>query len=181
MRWLAGIAGLVLVGVLMAASVFAAPPSVADQRAVATRLEAVVPLVEELGVGIWLDDRDCRMLMFDLDERYADPPTGPCAMDDNPFTPEARATFDRLAAAVAGTVPGARVRIVSVAEDFTDAADGAGPTRRYVTFEVAPQVLGAFDSPVDTWRWTWSEDPRSGEPGNLSDHWSFHAARRNEG
>lgn len=181
MRWLAGIVALALVGVVMAASLRAVRPSAADQQAAASRLEAAVSLVTETGVGIWLDDRDCRMLLLDLDESYADPAGGACAMDNQPFTVEAQATFDRLAAAVAGAVPGARVRIVSVSEDDTDVATGAGLKRRSVTFEVAPQVLGAFDSPLDTWQWTWSEDPRTGEAGNLSDHWSFIERRRNEG
>jgi hypothetical protein len=101
-------------------------------------------------------------------------------MDGGPFTPAARATFDRVAAAVAGAVPGGRVRIISVAEDFTDAA-GGGPVRRSVTFEVAPQVLSAFDSPLDAWEWTWSESPRPGETGNVADHWRFTERRRNEG
>lgn len=122
-----------------------------------------------------------RMLMLDLAERYAEPVGGTCAIDDRPFTPQARTTFDRLADAVAGVVPRARVRMVSLAEDHSDAADDPGAVRRSVTFEVAPQVLGAFDSPLDTWQWTWSADPRPGEAGNLSDHWSFFERRRNEG
>ena len=184
MRWLAGIVGLalalVLVGVLLAASLREGPPSPIDQLTVANRLEPVAQLIGDLGAGIWLDDRDCRMLMLDLDETYADPQAGSCAMDRKPFTPGARAAFDRVAGAVAGVVPGGRVRIVSVAEDHTDAAD-AGPVRRSITFAVAPQVLGTFDSPVDTWEWTWSEDPRPGETGNLSDHWSLAERLRNDG
>jgi hypothetical protein len=70
--------------------------------------------------------------------------------------------------------------MVSVAEDHTDAA-GGGPVRQSVTFEVAPQVLGAFDSPLDAWEWTWSEDPRPREAGNLSNHWRFTERRRNDG
>jgi hypothetical protein len=177
MRWLAGIVGLLLGCVVLAASLQGGPPSTAGQRAVASRLEPVALLIADLGVGMWLDDRDCRMLMLDLDESSADPQS--CAMDGRAFTPAARATFDRVAAAVAGAVPEGRVRIVSVAEDFTDAADG-GPVRRSVTFEVAPQLLGAFDSPLDTWEWTWSENPRPGETGNLSDHWRFTERPRNE-
>ena len=178
MRWLVGMVVLVLVGVLLATSLLTAHPPTADQQAIATRLEAVVPLVEELGIGIWLDDRDCRALMLELDETYADPAA--CAFGRGAFTPEARAGFDRLAAAVAGIVPGGRVRLVDVALDHSDVADG-GAVRRTVTFRVAPQVLGRFDSPLDEWRWSWSEDPRPGELGNLSDHWSFFAIRRNEG
>lgn len=180
MRWLVGMVVLVLVGVLLATSLLTAPPPTADQQAIATRLEAVAPLVEELGIGIWINDPDCRSLMLDLDERFADPPHGPCAFDERPFTPEVRAAFDRIAAAVAGVVPGARVRVVQIAEDYSDVADG-GTVRRFITFSVAPQVLGRFDSPLDEWRWSWSEDPRPGERGNLSDHWSFFAIRRNEG
>ncbi len=182
MRWLAKIVGLTLVitlvTVMLAASLREGPPSPVDQQAVANRLEPVSLLIADLGVGIWLDDRDCRTLMLDLDGEHADPQS--CAMDGRPFTPGARAAFDRVAGAVAGVVPGGRVRIVSVAKDHTEAADG-GPVRRSVTFEVAPQVLGAFDSPVDTWEWTWSEDPRPGETGNLSDHWRFTERRRNDG
>jgi len=49
-------------------------------------------------------------------------------------------------------------------------------------FEAAiRRVLGTFDSPLDTWEWTWSEDPRPGETGNLSDHWRFTERRRNDG
>ena len=180
MRWLVGMVVLVLVGVLLATSLLTAPPPTADQQAIAMRLEAVAPHVEELGIGIWIDDPDCRSLMLDLDERFADPPQGPCAFDRRPFTPEARAAFDRVAAAVAGIVPGARVRMVEVAEDHSDVADG-GAVRRIITFSVAPQVLGRFDSPLEEWRWSWSEDPRPGERGNLSDHWSFFSIRRNEG
>ena len=182
MRWLVVIVGLVLVlgGMVLAASLREGPPSPIDQQTVATRLEPAALLVADLGVGIWLDDRDCRMLMLDLVETYADPQARECAMDATPFTPGARAAFDRVAGAVAGVVPGGRIRIVSAAEDHTDAADG-GPVRRSITFEVAPQVLGTFDSPVDTWEWTWSEDPRPGETGNLSEHWSFTERRRNEG
>lgn len=181
MRWLLGIVGLVLVGALVAALLRAGPPSAADQQEIVISLEAVIPLVTESGVGMWIDDRDCRMLLLDLDEIYADPAGGTCAMGNLPFTPEARAIFDRLSVAVAGAVPGARVRIVSVAEDYTDVVNGAGAVRRIVSFEVAPQVLGAIDSPVDTWHWTWSESPQPGEPGNLSDHWSFGAGPRNDG
>ena len=162
MRWLAWIVALALVGVVMTAALRAAPPSAADQQAAAARLETAVTLVTETGIGIWLDDRDCRMLLLDLDQSYADPAGGACATDHKPFTPGAQATFDRLAAAVTGAVRGALVRIVSVSEDFTDVATGAAPARRSITFEVAPQVLGAFDSPLETWQWTWSEDPRPG-------------------
>jgi len=181
MRWLAGMVALALVGVAIAASLRAAPPPIADQQAIAARLAAAIPLVTEAGVGIWLDDSDCRALLLDLDESYADPAGGQCALGHQPFTPEARATFQRLAAAVAGAVPGGRVRIVSVSEDDSDAAGDAGPVRRSVTFEVAPQVLGALDSPLETWQWRWSATPRPGEPGNLSEHWSFSARMRNEG
>ncbi len=180
MRWLVGIVALVVAGVLLATSLFTSPPPTADQQAIAARLEAVVPLVEELGIGIWINDPDCRSLMLDLDERFVDPPHGPCAFDERPFTPEVRAAFDRIAAAAAGIVPGARVRMVQIAEDYSDVADG-GAVRRFITFSVAPQVLGRFDSPLEEWRWSWSEDPRPGERGNLSDHWSFFASRRNEG
>lgn len=180
MRWLVGIVALVVAGVLLATSLFTSPPSTADQQAIAARLEAVVPLVEELGIGTWINDPDCRSLLLDLDERFADPPHGPCAFDERPFTPEIRAAFDRIAAAVAGVVPGARIRMVQVAEDYSDVADG-GAVRRFITFSVAPQVLGRFDSPLEEWRWSWSEDPRPGERGNLSDHWSFFASRRNDG
>jgi hypothetical protein len=182
MRWLAGFVGLVLmlVGVMLAASLREGPPSPVDQQAVANHLEPIALLIADLGVGIWLDDRDCRMLMLDLDETYADPPAGSCAMDRRPFTPGARAAFDSVAASVAGVVPGGRVRMVSVAQDHTDAGNG-GPVRQSITFEVAPQVLGTFDSPVDAWEWTWSEDPRPGEAGNLSDHWRFEERRRNDG
>lgn len=180
MRWLVGMVVLVVAGVLLATSLFTSPPPPTDQQAVAARLEAVVPLVEELGIEIWIDDPDCRSLMLDLDERYFDPPQGPCGFGEQPFTPEVRAVFDRIAAAVAGIVPGARVRMVNVAEDHSDKADG-GAVRRFISFSVAPQVLGRFDSPLDEWRWSWSEDPRPGERGNLSDHWSFLVSRRNEG
>jgi hypothetical protein len=60
-------------------------------------------------------------------------------------------------------------------------ATSVGPARRSITFEVAPRVLGAFDSPLDTWLWTWSEDPKPDESGNLSDHWSFTVRPRQEG
>jgi hypothetical protein len=181
MRWLLAIGGLVLLGVLLAASLRAGPPSAADQQAIATHLETAVPLVIESGIGMWIDDRECRALSLDLDPGYADPPRGACAMGRQPFTIEARALFDRIAAAVAGAVPGGRVRIVSVAGDYTDVANGAGAVRRSVTFEVSPQVLGSLDSPLDLWQWTWSADPRPGEAGNLSEHWSFLARARNDG
>jgi len=49
-------------------------------------------------------------------------------------------------------------------------------------FEAAiRRVLGTFDSPLDTWEWTWNEDPRPGGTGNLSDHWRFTERRRNDG
>ena len=180
MRWLVGIVALVAAGLLLATSLFTSPPAIADQQATAARLEAVVPLVEELRIGIWIDDPECRSLMLDLDERFADPPEGPCAFGDRPFTPEVREAYDRIAAAVAGIVPGARVRMVQIAEDYSDLADG-GAVRRFITFRVAPRVLGRFDSPLEEWRWSWSEEPRPGELGNLSDHWSFFASRRNDG
>lgn len=173
-RWLAGITGLalalVLIGVMLAAELREGPPPPVDQQAVATRLEPAARLIAELGVGMWLDNRACRTLMTDLDETYSDPQDGSCANEGRPFTSGVRAAFDRIATDVAGVVPGGRIRIISVAEDHTDAADG-GPVRRSIT----------FDSPLDTWEWTWSEDPRPGEIGNLSDHWRFTERRRNDG
>jgi hypothetical protein len=181
MRWLVAMVALVLAGVLLATSLLTALPLTGDQQATAMRLEAVVPLVEELGIEIWVDDPDCRSLVLDLDERFADPPHGPCAFDEQPFTPAARTAFDRLAAAVAGIVPGARVRMVSIAEDYSDVPNDEGPPSRSVSFDVAPQVLRGMDSPLTEWTWTWYEDEISPGPDDLSLHWSFESGRPNRG
>ena len=171
---------VLLAGVGLAVMIRATPPAAAEQAAVAARLDAVVPILEDLGVERWFGDPACRALEYRGGEGFSDPPGKGCGPTQG-FTAPAAAEWERLASAVDGAVPGGRVRQVLRSEDDADPATGAGATGGSITFLVAPQVLLGLDAPVDTWTWVWHDDPQPQAAGTLSPHWTFHAYPRDNG
>jgi hypothetical protein len=171
---------VLLAGVGLAVMLRATPPAATEQAAVATRLEAVLPILEDLGVERWFADPSCRALEHGAGEGFSDPPGKGCG-PAQAFTAPAAADWERVAGVLGGAVPGGRVRQVLRSVAHTSAATGAGATRVSITFLVAPQVLLGFDAPVDTWTWVWHEDPQPQAAGTLSPHWTFHAYPRDNG
>ena len=174
-RWL----GLALIGVLAVFALLVAttlsappPPEQAVSAAVAGRLEAVLPLLDELGVTSWRDDhRGCHYVTFTDGVRRQDPP-GSCG-DSAPFDERARTAWDRIAAAAAGTVPGGRLRSIDEIDGASDAFDPALGPARQVYFEATPRTLLGQDTLFARWLWTWDE--RAAGPGSdgLPAHWRF--------
>ena len=171
---------VLLAGVGLAVMIRATPPAAAERAAVAARLDAVLPILEDLDVERWFDDPSCRALEHGGGEGFSDPPGKGCG-PAQALTVPAEADWERVAGAVDGVVPGGRVRQVLRSRDDTDPATGAGATGGSITFLVAPRVLFGLDAPVDTWTWVWHEDPQPDSAGTLSPHWTFHAYPRDNG
>ena len=172
---------VLLAGVGLAVMIRATPPAAAEQAAVAARLDAVLPILEDLGVERWFDDPSCRALEHGGGEGFSDPPGKGCG-PAQPFTAPAEADWRAVAAAVDGAVPGGRVRQVLRSRDDPDAATGADTPGGSITFLVAPRVLLGLDAPAAAWTWVWHEDPQPpDEAGAVSPHWTFHAYPRGNG
>jgi len=170
-RWL----GLALVGVLAVLALLAAtklwappPPEPAVRAAVAGRLEAVLPLLDELGVTSWRDEGGgCHYVTFTDGVRHQDP-AGSCG-DSAPFDERAQTAWERIAAAVAGTVPGGRLRSL----DETDGADPSFGPGRHVLFLAVPRTLLGQDTFAARWLWTWDEQTAGPGSDGLPAHWRF--------
>lgn len=170
-RWI----GLALVGVLAVLALLAAttlwappPPEPAVRAAVAVRLEAVLPLLDELGVLSWRDDGGgCHYVTFTDGVRHQDP-AGSCG-DSAPFDERAQAAWERIAAAVAGVVPGGRLRSL----DEMDRADPSHGPGRHVLFLAVPRTLLGQDTFVGRWLWTWDEHAAGPGDDGLPAHWRF--------
>jgi hypothetical protein len=103
---------VLLAGVGLAVMLRATPPAATEQAAVATRLEAVLPILEDLGVERWFADPSCRALEHGAGEGFSDPPGKGCG-PAQAFTAPAAADWERVAGVLGGAVPGGRVRQVS--------------------------------------------------------------------
>lgn len=160
------IVGIALLGVVGAAVLATgtllwtpAAPGAEVQGAVAGRLETVLPVLEELNVNLWRDRATCRYISLTPGGRFQDPAAN-CG-DADPFDARAQAAWDRVAAAVAGAVEGARIDSVLV----------VGGT---VTFIAIPRTMLGRDALLMRWVWRWNSGP-AGDPG-LPSHWEFNAA-----
>jgi hypothetical protein len=165
--------GLALVGVLAVLALLAAtrlwpppPPEPAVRAAVASRLEAVFPLLDELGVTSWRDEGGgCHYVTFTNGVRHQDP-AGSCG-DSAPFDGRSRAAWERIAAVLAGTVPGGRLRSLDETDD-----PSLGPGR-HVLFLAVPRTLLGQDTFAARWLWTWDEQAAGPGSDGLPAHWSF--------
>jgi hypothetical protein len=172
-RWL----GLALLGVLTVLALVAAtklwappPPEPTERAAVAGRLETVLPLLDELGVTSWRDEGGgCHYVTFTDGVRHQDP-AGSCG-DSAPFDEQARAAWERIAAAFSGTVPGGRLRSLDEMDHF-DPSLGPG---RHVLFLAVPHSLLGQDMFAARWLWTWDEQAAGPGGDGLPAHWRFDA------
>lgn len=159
MRILVVVIALLVGGILLGASVRTSPPPDQVQREVATRLEPVLALMDDLGVLGWNDCNGCQ----------------PIELVPGAATTDGTTTaWSRIATAVDGIVPGARITGIST---IRDAADPAG---RAVGFTATPRVLWGMDATWDAWAWTWHATPPL-DAKLVAPGWTFRTISRGEG
>ena len=169
--------GLALLGVLAVLALLAAttlwappPPEAAVRAAVAGRLEAVLPLLDELGVDSWSDRGGCHYVAFTDGGRHQDPAAS-CG-DAAPFDERAQTAWERIAAAATGAVPDGRVRDLLTMDGADDASLGPG---RHVMFVAVPRALLGQDALAARWLWTWDEQAAGLGGDGLPAQWRFRA------
>lgn len=146
------------------------PPSASSAAVMATRLEALLPVLDEAGVTSWTDAGHCQYIERLGGERREQP--ADCG-DFPLFTAQDAVVWDRIAAAAAGMIPGARLLAVDVMES---GGAGGGSFGRTVLFEAVPAARLGFDAPFARWYWRWSDGDTASSPAGMPPGWTFWAA-----
>jgi hypothetical protein len=150
-RTLVVVIAILVVGITLGASARAFPPAPDEQAATARRLEAVIPLLDNLEGDTWF-------------ETQAD----------------ASPTHARIAALLEGAVANGRVVTIGIDPGDVVNDSEIVPNTRVVTFIALPRTIWG-DARSDEWIWTWTEAAGSIAPDSIDSHWSFEAAERGMG
>jgi hypothetical protein len=147
---------------LIVAAVRAVPPSDAEQRATAVRLEALLTVMDDLGLDGWHDCATCQP----IDIRPGSSP--------EPL-PSGATAFETMKEATQGLVPNGRLVEITTVTPSADLAPATNAIGRTVMFTAVAKSMVGAETGHDLWVWTWYEEPQPIGPDFLDAHWQFQA------